>query len=62
MGTTVKRFLRVSLDAAISAGAAALFSEIAKIPVPFFIQPVMTALLSAAGKYIRDKWNIRVPI
>lgn len=62
MGATIKRFLRVALDAAITAGASALFSEIAKIPVPFFIQPVVTALLAAAGKYIRDRWQIRVPI
>lgn len=62
MEATIKRFLRVALDAAIVAGVSALLSEIAKIQVPFFIQPVMTALLAAVGKYIRDKWGIRVPI
>lgn len=58
----IKRLLRVSLDAALAAGITTLFQELSKIPVPFIFQPILTALLAALGKYIRDKTGIRAPI
>lgn len=58
----VKRFLRISLDAAIVAGISALLKELAQIQIPFYLQPIMTALLAAIAKYIRDKFGLVIPL
>lgn len=60
-GRSAMRFLRVIIAAAVGAAIQATLDELKVFPFWFMIGPMVTAIIAALGKFIRDKLGIPVP-
>jgi len=54
----LKRFLRVVLAGAITAGVKFLSDLLMGLHLPDFLTPVIVAAISALGKYLREKYQL----
>jgi len=59
---SLERFLRIVLAYGIIYGIRALLNGTAGVDIPLWIVPLISALLNAIAKWIRDKWGIDIQL